>query len=150
MGLMRHAMDWFKSRDTRIRALYDDDNGQYAFAVRAEGQYFVVTAKKYLNDGDASFMERKIIDRACDMDALVLLFTGDDRRLVFDPQTVKTHGTSDATEVNERRKRGEAWIDIDADVSIPFEAWVRGDEPDHPDDLDSSPDGITDWGADDV
>jgi hypothetical protein len=143
MGLMRHAMDWFKSRETPIRALYEDDNGQYAFGIKLGGRPIIVTAKKYLNDGDASFMERKIIDRAIDMDALVLLFTQGDQRLVFDPRTIKTHGTSDATESTARRKRGEAWIDIDADLSVAFEDWINGQQAPHPDDIDR-PKDVTD------
>lgn len=163
MSLLGHAADWFKARNTGIRTWYEDDNGRYAFRVTVEGQDFVVCAKKYLHDGDASFM-RKVVLRAADLDAYILLFVqGDGRRLLFDPQQVQDQGTPSDPSESQRAQQGERWLDVPTDWTVTFEEWYDdGKEPvptatdgsgGGQDADDSRPDrhwDITAWGDDDV
>jgi hypothetical protein len=148
MSLLANSADWFKARKTMVRGWYNDGNGRYAFRVDLDGQTFLVCAKKYLNDGKASFMATKIVQRAIDMDAMILLFTSGDRRLVFDPQTVDQNGTHDLAERSDRRRRGEQWVDVDSKLSCSFEDFMEGyDQPPGP--TDSPPTDIRNWGAGD-
>lgn len=152
MSLLTNAADWFKARDTRIEAWYDDDGGRYGFRVTVDDQPFIVVAKQYLNDGQASFFEGKVVQRGIDTDALILLFTANGKRLVFDPETVDAIGDHGMAEVATRKNRGERWVDVDADVSVSFEAWVdHGEEPPAPedfgagDDRPATPWDVTSW-----
>ena len=153
MAMLDQAADWFKGRKTSIRSWYEDDQGRYAFAVVVDGQSFVVVAKKYLNDGQASFMSKKVVQRAIDTDALVLLFVGSGKRLVFDPDTVMEAGQHGATHEDQRKARGEDWVDVDADLGVSFRRWYDGDaEPtrlgdiiDESDDRPDRPCDVTAW-----
>lgn len=151
MGLLSHAADWFKARQTGIERWYEDGHGRYAFAVDVNDQRFIVAAKTYLDGGKASFFADKVIQRAIDQDALVLLFLKD-HRLVFDPETVNVIGDHDATQQTDRKRRGENWVDVNADVGVDFRRWYDGDaEPDAPSDYidnrDDQPDRPWDVGA---
>lgn len=143
-GLLGDAADWFKARQTRIGGWYEDDQGRYAFGVDIDGQRFIVTARKYLNDGQASFFTGKVVQRAIDQDAYVLLFVSGDR-LVFDPAYILEHGDHDEPTEPDRRRRGEDWVSVPTDPSVAFEDWYdRRETPDGVDDY--TPTGITDWG----
>lgn len=122
MPMLRNAQEWFKARKTRIQTRYSDDNGQYAFRVTVEEQPFIVVAKKYLHDGQASFMAGKVVQRAIDSGAFLLLFTSH-KRLVFDPRTVWERGTHGSAERDDRAARGETWVDVDSDLGVSFEEW---------------------------
>ena len=133
MSLLANAADWFKSRKTPLDRWFEDERGRYAFAVTVDDQPFVVCARSYLNDGKASFMAIKIVQRAIDRDAYILLFTDGDRRLVFDPITVFEDGETDDVAEQDRERRGEGWVAVDAARSVPFDAWIdRGIEPPKP------------------
>ena len=126
MSLIGNAADYFKSRQTMVERWFSDDQGRFAFRVTVAEVRFIVTAKKYLKDGQASFMADKVVQRAIDSHAYILLFTSDDRKLVFDPNTVKRAGTPDTAAEADRRRRGESWVDVDADLSAPFMDVVDG------------------------
>lgn len=151
MADLHEAADWFKRRKTRIRAWYDDDQGKYAFVVKVDGQQLICCAKDYLHDGDASFMAQKIVLRAIDNEALIMLFVKN-KRLVFDPNTIAQEGT-EVTAEDSRKQRGERWIDVDAKLSCSFEDWVDGNaEPPTPRSEDEPPRewwDITAWDRDD-
>lgn len=127
--LLGQAADFFKRRETHIQAWFDDDRGRYAFLSAPEGAdgyrtRLLVTAKKYLiQRGDttfASFMERKVLERASDMDAKVVLFVAEsDERLVFDPDAVLDHGIPPG-EQSKRRQKGENWLDIPKSWGCPL------------------------------
>lgn len=127
--LLGQAADFFKRRETHIQAWFDDDRGRYAFLTAPEGAdgyrtRLVVTAKKYhVRRGDtafASFMQRKVLERASDMDAKVVQFVADtDERLVFDPDAVLDHGIPPGEE-SKRRQQGEDWVDIPKAWSVPL------------------------------
>lgn len=141
MGLITNFAEFFKARETPVRGWYSDQNGRYAFRVDLDGHRFVATAKKYLNDGDASFMRKKIVQRAQDMDAYIILFVGSTSdRLIFDPDTVEAAGTDDATAEDARRKRGEEWIDVPARYSVGLQEWYdHGEQPPTPTDAGIDP-----------
>jgi hypothetical protein len=163
-SLISATADWFKRRNTSIEAWYSDDGGRYAFRVSVDGQPFTVCAKKYLVDGTASFMASKVVQRAIDRDALLLLFVQEGgRRLVFDPNTVQAQGVASTPDDSPRARRGEHWLDIPTDHAVDFDAWADGhQQPPAPSDIVSDPDAqhdantdggrpenpgfITDWG----
>lgn len=157
-SLLANAADWFKGRRTHIDGWYEDDTGRYAFSVTVDGQRFIVCAKKYLQDGKASFMADKVVQRAIDQEAYILLFTDGDRRMVFDPVTIDRDGEHGTTARDDRKARGERWIDVDADLSVPFRSWYDGratppepstpPEPD-PDSPVERPWDVTEWGDSD-
>lgn len=122
MTLLSDAEGWFKARETRIERRYSDDQGQIGFRVTVDQQPFLVVAKSYLKDGQASFMTDKVVERANDMGAFLLLFTKE-QRLVFDPRTVLARGDHGTAERQDRQQRGERWTDIDADLSVDFQTW---------------------------
>lgn len=156
--LLNQAADWFKARKTIVDAWYTDENGRYAFRVTVDGQPFIVGAKKYLDSGNASFMGKKVVQRAIDQEALLLLFVkSDGRRLVFDPRTVDQLGDHGSTARADRKARGEAWIDISIDAAVDFRDWYdHGDQPQPPrridtaDDAPNRPWDVTAWGDDDA
>lgn len=75
---------------------YKDDYGRYAFAATGPRGPYLCAAKKELFDGHASFMARKVVERAVDTDRLLCLFVGapptPDAAFVFDPKTVQRVG----------------------------------------------------------
>lgn len=146
-SLLSDAADWFKRRETVVQTWYDDDVGRYAFKVTVDGQPMIVTAKEYLNDGDASFFADKVVQRAKDQDALILLFVfNSGKRLLFRPTTVQEVGVHRTAE-QKRQKRGEDWIDIDSDHAASFRGWYEGrEEPDTARDIKERPHDITSWG----
>jgi len=134
MGLLSQAADWFKARETPIECYYRDGHGRYAFAVDVANQRFIVAAKQYLDGGNASFFADKVVQRAIDQEALLLLFLKN-HRLVFDPRTVEMIGDHNATQQTDRKRRGEHWIDVTADAGVDFRRWYDGDAaPDAPGD----------------
>lgn len=151
-SMIDHAADFFKSRRTQIEAWYSDDKGRYAFRVTVQGQRFVTCAKKYVNHGRASFMKGKVLERARDQDALVLLFIAEGNRwLVFDPRHALVHGEPSGGK-SKRVKKGEDWLDVDTDCACSLEAFIDGHaEPDFDpdgsgDETGAKPSSITDWG----
>lgn len=148
-NLLSNAAEWFKARETRIDSWYSDDQGRYAFRVSVDDQPMIVTAKKYLNDGDASFFAEKVVQRARDRNALILLFVFQSgQRLLFDPATVQEAG-EEAVGDDSRRKRGETWIDVDADIACDFRRWYDGTaSPASVKDVKEKPHDITAWGDD--
>lgn len=137
-GLLKQAADYFKRRQTGIQRWYSDDVGRYAFRVdpAETPDALVVTAKKDLHEGMASFQRRRVLERARDQGDLVALFTAADRWLVFDPEAVLNHGVEDATQSDRRRRRGEDWVDIDTDIAVPLGDYASGRKmPDSVDDI---------------
>lgn len=140
MGALSNAAEWFKGRKTPIEAWYTDDHGRYAFKVSVDGETFIVAAKKYLYEGNASFM-RKVVLRANDRDAKLLLFVSDrSNPYVFDPQTVAEDGTdADGPRSSER---GESWIDVGAKAGVALDDYVDGrDTPKPPESQRDPPAG---------
>lgn len=147
-NLLQQAADWFKARETAIGAWYNDDRGRYAFRVTVDGQAFIVTAKKYLKAGDASFMRKKVVQRAIDTDALLVLFVAEGGyQYVFDPAAVMDYGEPPGDD-SQRAKQGEDWLDVSARFGVPFEDWFddRQDPPRHPTWSTSSTSTSTDGG----
>jgi hypothetical protein len=125
-SLLRGAADWFKARETHIRAWYKDTGGKYAFRVIVDGQPFLVAAKKYLHGDQASFM-KKLAERAADQDAYLLLFIKEGgHRVVFDPKRVLEFGTPPTPDESKRAKDGERWLDIPVDAAVDFQDWYDG------------------------
>ena len=150
--LLADAADWFKRRKTPIQRYYKDTHGRYAFRVRVNGQPFYVAAKKYLHGDQASFMS-KLVDRAADADAFLMLFvmeTGD--RLIFHPVQARENGQpSDPTE-SKRQAQGEDWLDVPTDWAVDFQRWHDdGKTPtlnQSGDDAPNRPWNVTAWGDD--
>jgi hypothetical protein len=130
-NLLAHAADYFKSREVMVR-FKDDDRGRYAFTCMMPGvdgykTPMVVTAKKYLVNRDgvqvASFMERKVCQRASDMDGKVVLFVGgSDRWLVFDPDAILEHGLE--PDSRSTRRKSEDWLDVPAAWGCRLESYA--------------------------
>ena len=154
-NLLASAADWFKARETRIRAWAEDENGRYAFAVRVDGRKFWVAAKKYLHGDQASFMD-KLVRRAADQDAYLLLFVFEGgHRLVFDPERVQELGEPSNPNESKRASNGEDWLDAPRDWAVDFQRWYdQGDQPEPMMAADGSgerparPHDITAWGSD--
>lgn len=155
-SLLTSAADWFKARQTPIEAWLTDDGGRYAFVVEVNGQRLYVAAKKYLYDGRASFMS-KLVERAADSQAYLLLFTEDDKRLLFDAEHCREYGVPSNPKQSKRAAKGEGWLEIPAEDAVDFRAWYdRGREPtrrladtDDPD-RPNRPWDVTAWGDSDV
>lgn len=129
-NLLSEAADWFKARQTGIQSWYSDDRGRYAFRVTVDDQDFVVTAKKYLKAGDASFMASKVVQRAIDRDALLVLFVKDGGyQYVFDPAAVKEYGEAPDPDESKRARDGEDWLDVTARFGVAFDDWYEGRSP---------------------
>lgn len=153
MSSLSNAAEWFKSRKTPIQRWFEDDVGRYAFRTQVDGQRFLVAAKNYLHDGQASFMA-KLAERAIEQDALLMLFVGD-KRWVFDPRQVIEHGHPSDPDESKRQSEGEDWLDVPADWGVTFDRWVdHGHQPtwDGPTDNDTPdrPWDVTQWGDDDA
>lgn len=157
-NLLGNAADWFKARETRIRAWAEDDGGRYAFAVRVDGTKFWVGAKKYLHGDQASFMT-KLAKRAADQDAFLMLMVMEGgKRLVFDPDMVLERGEPSNPTESKRAKDGEDWLDVPADWAVSFRRWYDdGKQPETLTELKADGSGerptrpwdITAWGDDD-
>ena len=134
--LLGHAADYFNSREVTVR-FHDDDRGRYAFSCMVPGADgyktpMVVTAKKYLvtrndlgTDGVrvASFMKRKVLERASDMDGKAVQFVGQsDRYVVFDPDAALAHGV-EPDQRSTRRDR-EDWLDVPERWSVTLDAFA--------------------------
>jgi len=128
MGLLTDTAEWFKSRRTAIQAWYEDDEGRYAFKVAPEGETLYVSAVSQTHaDGEISAM-RKLVERAKDADAMVLIRVRDDF-LVFDPDAF-TARNREGTIREDRRRRGERWLRVPTDWGADFGAYMDGrDEP---------------------
>lgn len=129
MGLLRDTADWFKSRRTPIEAWYGDDEGKYAFKVEPQpGDVFLVSAVSQTHgNGEISAM-RKLVKRAEDYDAMLLIRVRDDF-LVFDPTTF-TSRNREGTIRDDRKQRGERWLRVPKDWGADFGAYMDGrDEP---------------------
>jgi len=150
MSILNDAADYFKRRETAVQRWYSDDVGRYAFRVTVHDRDMIVTAKKYLDGSVASFFAAKIVQRAIDTDALILLIVPrGGYRLLFDPRTVKEVGEEN-TEKVERKRRGETWIDVRTDIAADLRDWVDGDDsPASPADLKDRPHDIREWSDDD-
>lgn len=146
-SLLSDTAEFFKARETPIQSWYADDNGRYAFFVwvpGAEGHRtpMVVTAKQYLvnRDGEkhASFMARKVVQRAVDHDAKLLQTVGrSNRRLVFDAQLVQDYGKP-SDDRSKRQRNGEDWLEVPADWGCPLQDYAdrrAGPRTDPPADL---------------
>lgn len=128
-SLLTQAADWFKARQTPIRSWVTDGGGRYAFAVKVDGQRFFVAAKKYTYHGQASFMT-KLVKRAADQEAYLLLFTESGQKYVFDAEHVLEYGKESNPQDSERASKGEGWLDIPVDASVSFRNWYdRGQTP---------------------
>ena len=124
MGLLRDTAEWFKSRDTAIQRWHKDDEGRYAFRVDADGETFFVSAVSQTHpNGDVSAM-RKLVRRADDRDAMLLLRVRDEF-LVFDPRTF-TSRNREATIRDDRKSRGEQWLRVPKDWGADFQRYLDG------------------------
>lgn len=129
--LLGHAADYFKSRKVVV-SFKDDDRGRYCFTCSIPGADgrdipMVVTAKKYLVSRDgvqvASFMRRKVLERASDRNAVVVLFVGEvDRWLVFEPDAILEHGLE--PDSRSTRRNSEDWLDVPSSWGVPLEAFA--------------------------
>ena len=129
MGLLRDSAEWFKSRRTRIAAWYEDSEGKYAFKVEPQpGEVFYVSAVSQTHqNGEISAM-RKLVDRARNADAMLLLRVRDDF-LVFDPSAF-TERNREGTIRDDRKARGEQWLRVPKDWGADFGAYMDGrDDP---------------------
>lgn len=129
MGLLRDTAEWFKSRKTRIQRWYKDDEGKYAFRVEPKpGEVLLVSAVSQTHkNGEISAM-RKLVKRAEDADAMLLIRVRDDF-LVYDPSTF-TKRNREGTIRDDRKARGEQWLRVPKDWGADFRAYMDGrDEP---------------------
>lgn len=129
MGLLSDTADWFKSRRTRIEAWYEDDEGKYAFKVepRPDEVFLVSAVSQTHQNGEISAM-RKLVERAKDRDAMLLIRVRDDF-LVFDPDTF-TKRNREGTIRDDRKARGERWLRVPKDWGADFQSYMDGrDEP---------------------
>lgn len=128
MGLLRDTADWFKSRRTPIKRWYKDDEGRYAFRVDVDGEVFLVSAVSQTHrNGEISAM-RKLVERAKDRDAMLLIRVRDDF-LVYDPTTF-TSRNREGTIRDDRKARGERWLRVPKDWGADFQSYMDGrDDP---------------------
>lgn len=95
---------------------YTDDYGRYSFAARGPRRRYLCAAKQQLFDGHASFMARKVVQRAADADRLLCLFVGTPptpgRAWVFDPETVQRVG--ETAELTSKRGGRVRILQLDA------------------------------------
>lgn len=125
-GLLPKAADWFKARGATV-SFYSDDDGPYAFRTTVNDQELIVAAKKELYQGRASFMERKVVDRAVDRDALLCLFVATGNyQYVFDADAVKQYGDPSDPSTSKRAERGEPWLEIPVEMGVAFNDWASG------------------------
>lgn len=124
MGLLSDTAEWFKSRKTPIKRWYEDDEGRYAFKVVPDGEVFLVSAVSQTHrDGEISAM-RKLVERAADKDAMLLIRVRDEF-LVFDPSTFV--GRNDEQTIRDDRKdRGERWLRVPKDWGVDFQRYMDG------------------------
>jgi hypothetical protein len=120
-GLIDDTADYWKARDVTVRRWFKDDNGRYAFRITVRlpdvpgKSDFYVTARSYMQTPIGCM--KKLVARAADADALLLVRVGDDEVsgdpdfYVFDPATVLQHG-DDRTADDQRAQRGERWVDF--------------------------------------
>ena len=126
MGLLSDTADWFKSRDTGIQRWYKDDEGRYAFRVDVDGDTFLVSAVSQTHqNGEISAM-RKLVKRADDYDAMLLIRVCDDF-LVFNPSTF-TSRDREGTIRDDRKARGEQWLRVPKDWGADFQRYLDGRE----------------------
>jgi len=129
MGLLQDTAEWFKSRRTRIVAWYEDGEGKYAFKVKPQPDepLYVSAVSQTHKNGEISAM-RKLVERAGDADAMLLIRVRDDF-LVFDPSTF-TSRDREGTIRDDRKARGERWLRVPKDWGADFGAYMDGrDEP---------------------
>jgi len=133
-NLLGDAKDWFTSRGVKIRKTFSDGVGDYGFQVHLEGPTgptkLVVGAKKdaYTRaDTDVgSFMRWKMVQRASDYDALLVLYLqARDQFFVFDPDAFLDHGV-EPDDNSPRKERGEEWLDLPLDWAVSLEDWLAG------------------------
>lgn len=124
MTLIDDFAEYFKARRTSIEAWYEDDVGKYAFRVTVGGQTFVCAARSSASDGRTSIM-KSVIKRTLANDALIALRIRDTVR-VFDPVTVLEQGDDDDPHEDDRKERGEEWVEFDVSFGCRFEEWADG------------------------
>ena len=136
-SLLRSAKDWFIDQGVQIRKTFTDSVGDYGFMVMIEGPdsrptKLVVGAKNYpykRGDDDvdvASFMEYKMIQRASDYGALLVLYVHSrDGFYVYDPTAFQRYGVP-ADDNSARSKQGEEWIDLPFRWGTSLEDWIDG------------------------
>lgn len=124
MGLLADTAEWFKSRRTPIDRWYKDDQGRYAFRVSPNGETLYVSAVTQQHSGGHVSVMQKLIDRASDADADILLRVRDDF-LVFDPAAFYARDDEDTIR-NDREKRGETWLRVPTEWGVSFEAYMDG------------------------
>lgn len=125
MGLLDATAEWFKARSAPIKRWYRDDQGRYGFRVAVEGEMFYVGAVSQTHrDGKISVMD-KLVERARDHDAMLLIRVSDDFR-VFHPDMFRVPSDGHGTIRKERARRGETWYRADVDHSVSFEDYMDG------------------------
>lgn len=139
MSLIGQAADFIKARQVPITTWLKDEDGRYAFVAAIPGRdghksQMVVTAKDYLHKQDderiASFMAQKVVQRAADNDAKILLFVRQsNNQLVFDPDLILEAGQPSGDE-SKRAKNGEHWLEVPAAWACSLEDFAdRRDSP---------------------
>jgi hypothetical protein len=155
-GLINDTAEYWKAKDVRIREWLEDGGGRYGFTMkvhfggRTHGQTFVVTARTSMRTPLG--VMTKLVKRAQDDDALLLVRAGDDgpepRFYVFNPDTIMTHGEV-ITADDARKSRGEVWVDFHPKWGVRLKKYAFGradpaapddDLPPLPEDGDDDPD----------
>lgn len=135
-GALAHAGEYMKARKVRVH-WKSDDVGRYCFIASIPGadgyeSLCVVTAKKYLVDRDdgifdgkaASFMKQRVLQRASDADAKVILYVArSDQWLVFDPDLALEHGV-EPDDRSQRQRNGEQWLDVPKSWAVTMETFL--------------------------
>lgn len=124
MTLLDDTAEWFKRRQTKIRRWCEDDEGRYAFRVRVEGEEFYVAALSQSHRGGEISVMRKLIRRAQDRDAMLLVRVRDEK-LVYDPDSFESRDREGVI-TDERKRRGERWLHVPKDWGVPFRDYVEG------------------------
>ena len=126
MSVLHDFAEFFKVRKTPVKAWFEDGVGKWAFMVEVDGQKFVCCARKTRPNGGTSSIMKRVAGRAQTRDAYIALRLPDDRIHVFDPVAVLSEGRKDDVTEDERRERGEEWVEVPLNLAVDFEAWYDG------------------------
>jgi hypothetical protein len=126
MSVLHDFAEFFKSRKVPVRTWYEDGVGKWAFRVTVEGQDFVCCARKSRPANGTTSIMKRVAGRAQTSDAYIALRLPDDRIHVFDPVAVLSEARKDDVAEDDRRERGEEWVEVPTRLACDFEEWYDG------------------------
>lgn len=123
MSVLHDFAEWFKVRKTPVKRWFEDGVGKWAFLVEVEGQAFVCCARNSRPSGGKTSVMKRVAGRAQTREAYIALRLPDDGIYVFDPISVLAKGDVDEPREDERKERGEEWVEVPVSLATTFEEW---------------------------